>query len=306
MYGFTNSNAVNHTNSFKKIKPWIELLRWNRPTGRLILIIPAGWSLWLTPQAPPELQLLGLIILGGLSVSAAGCIANDLWDRNYDRHVTRTKGRPLARGIIGIPQAISLLLVMLLVSLLIVINLPLESRTLCIALAVMALPPILIYPTAKRWLRYPQIILAFCWGFAVLIPWAASQGNLNGGWPLFGAWSATLFWTFGFDTVYAMADRKDDASLKLNSSALSLGGHVLQIVSISYLLACCFFAIAATTAGANWTFWSFWLISTMWMQIEVIALKKSTESFSIFGKHFRNQVLIGTLLLLGLIIGRST
>lgn len=142
------------------LRPWIELLRWNKPSGRLILLIPAGWSLWLTPSAPPSASLVGLILVGGLAVSGAGCIANDLWDQRFDRQVERTQARPLARGALQRPQALSLLIVLLLISLGVVLSLSEESRGLCLSLALAALPPILLYPSAKRWFAFPQAILA--------------------------------------------------------------------------------------------------------------------------------------------------
>ena len=168
------------------LAPWVALLRWNKPSGRLILLIPAGWSLWLTPDAPPSLALVFMIVLGGLAVSGAGCIANDLWDRRIDRNVERTKLRPLAQGSLSVAQAVVALIVLLIISLGVVLNLPDSVRDLCFLLACLALPPILIYPSAKRWFAYPQAVLALCWGFAVLIPWAAQTGDLNGGWPLAG------------------------------------------------------------------------------------------------------------------------
>ena len=206
------------------LRAWLGLLRWDKPSGRLILLIPAGWSLFLEGQAPPSLHLLAAIVIGGLAVSGAGCVANDLWDRRIDPQVERTRQRPLASGQIGVPGAVVLLLFCLIAALAVVLwGLPEANRTLCLHLAIAALPPVLLYPSAKRWFAYPQAVLALCWGFAVLIPWAASRGSLQGGWPLLCLWLATLLWTFGFDTVYAMSDREDDRLVGVRSSALSLG-----------------------------------------------------------------------------------
>ncbi len=284
---------------------WVLLLRWNKPSGRLILLIPAGWSLWMTPNAPPSGELVLLIIAGGLFASGAGCIANDLWDQKFDNQVTRTKLRPLARGSIPTSTAVGLLGVMLLMSLLIIIFLPGESTTLCLAIALLALPAILLYPSAKRWFAYPQAILAICWGFAVLIPWAASESSLLGGAPLLSCWGATVVWTFGFDTVYAMADSKEDKQLGLKSSVLSLGKKTIKTVAISYAMACLLLAIGAYTAGVTLIFWPFWAIATLSMQRETWSLYSSKFSISTFGRHFKNQVWIGALLLLGLILGRA-
>ena len=291
--------------SIPSLRPWIELLRWNKPSGRLILLIPAGWSLWLTPSAPPSASLVGLILVGGLAVSGAGCIANDLWDQGFDRQVERTQGRPLARGALQRPQALCLLVVLLLVSLGVVLSLSDESRGLCLGLAVAALPPILLYPSAKRWFAFPQAVLALCWGFAVLIPWAAAEGQLSWNPALISCWIATLLWTFGFDTVYAMADRRDDAQIGLRSSALSLGESATSVVRICYGLTCCSMAIAATTAQVAAQFWPFWLMATVLMQVSCSPLTREKASMVLFARHFSRQVQVGSLLLIGLILARA-
>ncbi|WP_320674267.1 4-hydroxybenzoate polyprenyltransferase [Prochlorococcus sp. MIT 1341] len=287
-----------------QLKQWSALLRWNKPSGRLILLIPAGWALWLTPSAPPETELLSLIILGGLAISAAGCIANDLWDKNIDKEVNRTAERPLAKGSVKNSTAFFLLLFFLSLSLFVVLSLPMHSRGLCLRLAILALPPILLYPSAKRWFPYPQAILAICWGFSVLIPWGASEANLNGGTPLLGCWLATLFWTFGFDTVYAIADKDDDQKLGLKSSVLSLGENIKWIVPITYAIACASLANAAYFAGIRFIFWPIWIIATAGMQREAYLINNNKLKKGGHGKHFKNQVKLGSLLFLGLILGQ--
>ena len=291
---------------FPNLRPWIELLRWNKPTGRLILLVPAAWSLWLTPTAPPDLKLVLQIVVGGLTVSGAGCIANDLWDQSFDGKVERTRNRPLALGMIRRGRAVALLLVLLVLSLCVVLTLPVKSLLLCLALAVAALPPILLYPSAKRWFPFPQGVLALCWGFAVLIPWAASEASLNLTSPvLVSCWLSTLLWTFGFDTVYAMADRRDDAVLGLKSSALSLGAAVVPVVRSCYLLSALSLGAAAISAGVGAPFWPFWIFATVLMQISCIPLERRQASMAVFSKHFSQQVLIGTLLWIGLVTARA-
>ncbi len=282
-------------------KSVIVLLRWNKPSGRLILLIPACWSLWLTPSSPPKLSLFLLIIFGGLFTSAAGCIVNDLWDKDFDKNVARTQDRPLAKGTISIFTATFLLLIMLMLSLWVLVSLPIQNRILCFWLALMALPPILLYPSAKRWFAFPQAFLSLCWGFSVLIPWAASEGTLQGEIPLWACWLATLFWTFGFDTVYAMADKDDDRLLGLKSSVLSLKDNVIPVISLSYFLTIGLIALAAFFAEIGGFFWLAILVAFFAMQREISNLKN--RSFVNYGKHFQNQVLIGGLLLFGLILG---
>jgi len=283
---------------------YLQLLRWNKPSGRLILLIPAGWSLWLTPKAPPSIFILGLIILGGLFVSGAGCIANDIWDRQFDKKVARTKERPLANGKVSLKAAWILLILMLIFSLLIVLSIPTESRNLCLQLATFSLPFILLYPSAKRWFKFPQLILSICWGFSVLIPWAASESSLAGGVTLLCCWLATIFWTFGFDTVYAMADEIDDKLIGLKSSAISLGKKSIRTVSFCYFITCLLLALAALRANLGLTYWPFWIISTLAMQREVLLLNSRSKSIKTSGLHFSNQVRIGSLLLLGMVISK--
>jgi len=286
------------------MRTYFQLLRWNKPSGRLILLIPAGWSLWLTPTAPPSLFILGLMILGGLFVSGAGCIANDIWDRQFDKKVTRTKGRPLANGNVSLKSAWILLILLLVLSLYIVLSIPKDSRDLCLQLASLSLPFIFLYPSAKRWFKYPQILLSICWGFSVLIPWAASESSLEGGVPLLFCWLGTIFWTFGFDTVYAMADEIDDIAIGLNSSAIALGKKSIKTVSFCYFICSFSLAIAAIKANLGLIYWPFWLISTLGMQREVFLLSTRKKGIKTSGLHFINQVRISSLLLLGMILSK--
>lgn len=283
---------------------WLQLLRWNKPSGRLILLIPAGWSLWLTPTTPPSPALVLLILVGGLSVSAAGCIANDLWDRRFDRQVERTKSRPLARGSLSMTVAVGSLLALLVISLLVVLALPAPGRPLCLGLALLALPPILLYPSAKRWFPFPQAVLALCWGFAVLIPWVAAEGTLVISPALVLCWLGTLTWTFGFDTVYAMADRPDDRRLGLRSSALTLGNAAVPVVGVCYGITLLTLALAAVSAGIGWGFWPCWLLAGIGMVLEPRKLQRlSQQSMAVYGRHFKHQVWLGALLLLGMVLG---
>ena len=293
------------TLSSRPTSPWVALLRWNKPSGRLILLIPAGWSLWLNPSGTPSLRLILQILIGGLAVSAAGCVANDLWDQRIDREVARTSQRPLARGDLNRLQAFTLLAVLLTLSLMVVISLPADVRRLCLQLAILALPPILLYPSAKRWFPFPQAILAICWGFAVLIPWAAATGSLSLSLPLIATWGATFCWTFSFDTVYAMADRPDDATLKLRSSALTLGHSAVKVVRAGYGLTAAGLAVAAAATQAGVVFWIFWSVACIGFWRSTLPLKaEEQQAASVYAKHFARQVQIGSLLLAGVILSR--
>jgi 4-hydroxybenzoate polyprenyltransferase len=199
----------------------------------------------------------------------------------------------------------------------VVLALPPEGRGLCLLLAVAALPPILLYPSAKRWFPFPQLVLALCWGFAVLIPWAAASGSLagpGGTVPLLLTWLATLLWTFGFDTVYAMADRQDDRALGVRSSALSLGAAAPLAVAWCYGLTCAGLAVALVLAvrqgdgGLGFPdlrFWLPWTVASLGMQREAFLLRLPDLPRSAYGRHFGRQVQLGSLLLLALVLART-
>ena len=279
-----------------------ELLRWNKPTGRLILLIPAGWSLYLTPESNPSFYMLLKIIIGGLLVSGLGCVANDIWDKEIDQKVLRTKNRPLAANKIGIKSAYFILTFLIICSFFLTLSLPDNGRLLSISLAFLALPIILIYPSAKRWFKYPQVILSLCWGFAVLIPWAASEGNIKSIVLLF-CWLATIFWTFGFDTVYALADKKFDIEIGVNSSAVNLASNTKITIQICYFLTSAFLAICAFINQLNLIFWPIWLITAFLMQKDILKIfPESKQSIKKIGKHFKNQSIYGVLILLGFIV----
>ncbi len=279
-----------------------ELLRWNKPTGRLILLIPAGWSLYLTPESNPNVYMLLKITIGGLLVSGLGCVVNDIWDKRIDQKVLRTKNRPLASNKIGTKTAYLILIFLIVCSFLLTLSLPEDGRLLSISLALFALPLILIYPSAKRWFKYPQFILSICWGFAVLIPWAANEGNIKSIVLLF-CWLATIFWTFGFDTVYALADKKYDLEIGVNSSAVNLASKTKITIQICYFLTSGFLALCALINQLNFIFWPIWLITAVLMQKDVLNIFPETkQSLKKIGYHFKNQSLYGGLLLFGFII----
>ena len=285
-----------------KLNSFFELLRWNKPTGRLILLIPAGWSLYLTPGSNPTMYMSLKITIGGLLVSGLGCVANDIWDKKIDQKVIRTQNRPLAANKVDLKTAYFILFFLILCSFFLTLSLPEKGRILSLSLAFLALPIILIYPSSKRWFKYPQLILSICWGFAVLIPWAANEGNLNSI-VLFFCWLATIFWTFGFDTVYALADKKYDVEIGVNSSAVNLKNNTKITIHICYFLTSVFIAICVLLNQLNFSFWPIWIITTFLMQKDILKVfPESKQSIKKIGNHFKNQSIYGGAILLGIII----
>jgi 4-hydroxybenzoate polyprenyltransferase len=277
----------------------VRLLRWDKPTGRLILMIPALWGFCLATIRLGQFQgpLLGTIVLGTLATSAAGCVVNDLWDRNIDPQVERTKNRPLAARTLSIQVGIGVLIVSLACAGILALYLNALTFWLCLA----AVPVILLYPAAKRVFPVPQLVLSIAWGFAVLISWSMVRPQLEPAtWEL---WAATVFWTLGFDTVYAMPDRPDDRRIGVNSSALFFGDQVPLAVGICYLLT---FGLLAATGQAMALGAVFWMVLAIaggiWFT-QYRRLRHANLPASSYARMFQENVWLGFGLLLGMIGG---
>ncbi|MDB9495794.1 4-hydroxybenzoate solanesyltransferase [Spirulina major CS-329] len=273
------------------------LLRWDKPAGRLILMIPALWAVVLAAQGAPPLPLVGVIVVGTLATSAAGCVANDLWDRDIDPQVERTSQRPLAARSLSIQTGV----VVGAIALLCAAGLALYLNPLSFWLCGAAVPFILLYPGAKRVFPVPQLVLALAWGFAVLISWAAVTGSLTQatGW----LWGAVLLWTLGFDTVYAMSDREDDAKIGIYSSALFFGRYAPVAVGVFFLGTAGLLAELAVILTLHWSFWLTWAIALLGWLWQTWQLQRPDLPRPLYGQIFSQNVIIGFILLIGMITG---
>ncbi len=274
----------------------IRLLRWDKPAGRLILMIPALWAIFLASRGFPPLPLIGVIILGTLATSAAGCVINDLWDRDIDPQVERTKKRPLAERSLSIKVGIIIAFIALICAAILAFYLNTLSFWLCVA----AVPFIVCYPLAKRVFPVPQLVLSLAWGFAVLISWTAVTGTLeNYTWVL---WGITVFWTLGFDTVYAMADREDDQKIGVNSSALFFGKYAGEAVGVFFAITAGLWAYLGVNMQLNLGFWLTWVIALVGWMIQYIRLSSPEIPQETYGQVFRQNVILGFVLLAGILV----
>jgi 4-hydroxybenzoate polyprenyltransferase len=276
----------------------VRLLRWNKPEGRLILMIPALWAVVLASRGTPPAVLVLVIIAGTIATSAAGCVVNDLWDRNIDPKVERTRTRPLAARTLTLKVGI----VVAVIGFFCAFGLSLFLTPLSFGLSVAAVPVIILYPGAKRVFPVPQLMLSIAWGFAVLISWSAVTGTLSqGAWLL---WGATVLWTLGFDTIYAMPDRPDDKRLGVNSSALFFGKYVEGAIAVFLLGTVLLLAILGWVLHLHWGYWVALAISALLWGREVLILRRLAQRSPItYGKLFRENVWIGFLLLVGMLLG---
>lgn len=275
----------------------ILLLRWHKPEGRLILMIPALWAVFLAAGGKPPLPLVGVIILGTLATSAAGCVVNDLWDKDIDPEVERTRTRPLASRALSIKVGIVVAVVAMACAAILAFYLNTLSFWLCVA----AVPVILLYPGAKRVFPVPQLVLSIAWGFAVLISWTAVTQNISPDtWLL---WGATVLWTLGFDTIYAMSDREDDRRIGVNSSALFFGNYAPLAIGIFFAGTIGLLAWLGYIEHLHIAFWVSLALATVGWVWQCFKLQQKELPSTAYAQMFRQNVWIGFILLSGMIAG---
>lgn len=275
----------------------LRLLRWDKPAGRLILMIPALWAVVLAAHGTPPIPLVGVIVLGTLATSAAGCVVNDLWDRDIDPQVERTRDRPLASRTLSVQVGVVVALVAMACAGVLALYLNPFTFWLCVA----AVPVIVFYPSAKRVFPIPQLVLSIAWGFAVLISWSAVTGNLEQAtWLL---WGATVFWTLGFDTVYAMSDREDDRKIGVRSSALFFGDYAADAVGVFFAATVALLARLGIVMQLHLGFWLVLGTAIVGWTWHYTRLRQPNLPKPAYGEIFRQNVGIGLIVLAGMIAG---
>jgi 4-hydroxybenzoate polyprenyltransferase len=230
-------------------RPYALLMRLDRPIGSWLLVLPGFWAFAMAaPSWGRGLWLAALFGLGAVLMRGAGCVVNDLWDRDLDRQVERTAGRPLASGTVRPRQALAFLAVLLAVSFLILIHLPWAA----ILLGVLSLLPIALYPLAKRVTDWPQAVLGLVFSWAAPTGYAAATGGLDAA--AIALWAAGFFWILGYDTIYAHQDREDDALVGIRSTARRFGENTQPFLAACYIVAIALLVLAGLLAGLSWWF----------------------------------------------------
>ena len=260
-------------------------------------MIPALWAVFLAADGRPPVALVGVIVLGTLATSAAGCVINDLWDRDIDPFVERTRSRPLASRALTVQTGIGVALISLGLAGILALYLNRLSFWLCVA----AVPVIICYPLAKRWFRVPQLVLSIAWGFAVLISWSAAVDKLELATGLL--WAAVVFWTRGFDTVYAMSDREEDLRLGVNSSAIFFGENAANAVGLFFVGTVGLLAAMGINLHLHLGFWMAISAAAILWFLQYSQLRNADIPKLVYGQIFRQNVWVGFVILAGMIVG---
>ena len=222
---------------------YLKLTRLNRPIGILLLLWPTLWAVWLASSGHPSLLIVFIFTLGTVLMRSAGCVINDYADRDFDKHVKRTKERPITSGLVSPREA--LYLAAGLASAAGLLILPLNKLTLLLSIPAVFLAA--SYPYTKRFLAIPQAYLGIAFGFGIPMAYAATLGSVP---PV--AWVmllANVFWAIAYDTEYAMVDRNDDVHLGIHSSALFFGNYDVLAVMVCYAITLLLLALAGLMAG---------------------------------------------------------
>jgi len=212
----------------EKISLYLDLIRWNRPAGWLLLLWPTLSALWVASDGFPGWHLLVVFTLGTILMRSAGCCLNDVADRDFDKHVKRTAERPVTSGRIGVKEALLLGAVLALIAFGLVLTL--RPETVAWSFAAMAVA--VAYPYAKRFVAMPQAVLGVAFSFGIPMAFAAVTGEVPSiAWALL---LGNLFWVLAYDTEYAMVDRDDDLRIGMKTSAITLGQWDVAAVMFFY------------------------------------------------------------------------
>ena len=227
---------------------YLDLIRWSRPAGWLLLLWPTLAALWLAAGGFPGLHLLAVFTLGTILMRSAGCCVNDVADREFDRHVKRTAARPVTSGAVSVKEALAVGAALTLVAFALVLT----TNALTIGLSFAALAVTLGYPYAKRFVSMPQAVLGVAFSFGIPMAFAAARSEV----PVL-AWAllvGNLFWVLAYDTEYAMVDRDDDLKIGIQTSAITLGRWDVAAIMAFYAVYLAVWAWLGVGAGLGTVF----------------------------------------------------
>ena len=221
-----------------RLQLYLQLIRWDRPAGWLLLLWPTLSALWVAARGFPGWHLLTVFTLGTILMRSAGCCLNDVADRDFDKHVKRTAQRPVTSGKVSVKEALTLGAVLALLA----FGLVLTTNAATIAWSFAALAVTIAYPYAKRFFAMPQAVLGVAFSFGIPMSFAAVQGSVPAlAWVLL---LGNLFWVLAYDTEYAMVDRDDDLKIGMKTSAITLGRFDVAAVLLCYAIYLSIWALA--------------------------------------------------------------
>jgi 4-hydroxybenzoate polyprenyltransferase len=276
-------------------RPYARLARLDRPIGTWLLLFPGWWGIALAAPRWPNPWLMALFALGAVVMRGAGCTLNDIADRHYDGQVARTRLRPLPSGAVTVRQAVGFLLLQLAVGAAVLFSL----NRISVLLGIAVLGLIGSYPFMKRVTYWPQVFLGLNFNWGALVGWTAVTGTL--GRPALLLYLGGIFWTIGYDTIYAHQDKEDDALIGVKSSALALGQHTRRWLFVFYAAAVLLWGMAGWVVGCGGLFWVGLAAATvqLFWQAARVDIDRPADCLA----KFRSNRAVGWLMLAGIVAG---
>jgi 4-hydroxybenzoate polyprenyltransferase len=278
-----------------RLNLYLDLIRWNRPAGWLLLLWPSLSALWIAAQGFPGWHLLVVFVLGTILMRSAGCCVNDVADREFDKHVKRTAQRPVTSGRVGVKEALAVGGVLAFVAFLLVLT----TNAVTIAWSVLGLVLSLIYPYAKRHVSMPQAVLGVAFSFGIPMAFAAVTEAVP--WQAWALMAGNLFWVLAYDTEYAMVDRDDDLKIGMKTSAITLGDADVPAITVFYLV---FLGVwtAVLWGQVNPVVWGAMLLVALAQVVWHWRLIKDRTREGCF-KAFRQNHWLGFTVFVGVVLG---
>lgn len=260
------------------ISAYLRLMRFDKPVGIWLLWFPVAWALWLSNNGIPSLNIFLYFLLGTITMRAAGCVINDIADRNIDKHVTRTKMRPLTSGEITLHEAFIILFILIFMSFLILTKLPFS----CFYYAIVAIVITFIYPFCKRYIKAPQLVLGVA--FSVAIPMVYAASGISSDWTMLLVMCINLLWVVTYDTMYAMTDRQDDIKLGVKSTAVLFGSWDRIILAVLQLVFHSLWLVISIANNYTYWFYIFWSVGGVCLiyQHYLISSRNEKKCFDAF------------------------
>jgi len=290
----------------EKLALYLDLIRWDRPAGWLLLLWPSLSALWVAANGFPGWHLLVVFVLGTILMRSAGCCLNDVADRDFDRHVKRTAQRPVTTGAVSVREALWLGALLALLA----FGLVLTTNMVAVAWSFAALAVAVVYPYAKRFFAMPQAVLGVAFSFGIPMAFAAVRGGdsfslsaVQGSVPAL-AWIlllGNLFWVLAYDTEYAMVDRDDDLRLGMKTSAITLGRYDVVAVTSFYVIQLLLWTVLLVERIAPWA-WFLALVAAVAQVVWHYRLIRTRTREGCF-KAFRLNHWLGFTLFAGIVAG---
>ena len=278
-----------------RLSLYLDLIRWNRPAGWLLLLWPTLGALWFAADGWPGWHLLRVFVLGTFLMRSAGCCINDVADRDFDRHVKRTAQRPVTSGAVSVKEALTLGALLALIAFALVLT----TNRLTIVWSFAALAITLVYPFAKRFVSVPQAVLGVAFSFGIPMAFAAVQSAV----PAFVVLLlvGNLFWVLAYDTEYAMVDRDDDLKIGMKTSAITFARFDVVAVLLSYAVFLALWTVAGASRGLGFAFFAAVAVAAaqaVW-HWRLIRLRMRNDCF----KAFRLNHWLGLTVFVGVVAG---